>query len=114
MMLEEFLHAGIEPGDPVVVLIAASMVRDDMPWLYELALEVYRTAKTGNHEALERELRRFRLCAKAMMRNPIADDFGYFSDESRIFAIEFPQMLEHMLRRSQSATTATYGDVKKK
>ncbi len=32
MMLDEFMHMSGEPGDPVAVLMVASLVRDDMPW----------------------------------------------------------------------------------
>ena len=27
----------VEPGDPVAILMLASLVRDDMPWLYGVA-----------------------------------------------------------------------------
>lgn len=33
MMFEELMHMSGEPGDPVAILMAASLVRDDMPWL---------------------------------------------------------------------------------
>ena len=31
--------------------MAASIVRDDAPWLYELAMEVYRAVKLGDSDA---------------------------------------------------------------
>ena len=46
------------PGDPVSILIAASLVREDAPWLYELAMEVYRAVKSGDWGAIEREVAR--------------------------------------------------------
>jgi len=47
MMFEDMMHMSEEPGDPVAILMAASLMRDDAPWLYELALEVYRAVKSG-------------------------------------------------------------------
>ena len=34
MMLEDLMHMSGAPGDPVAILMAASIVREDMPWLY--------------------------------------------------------------------------------
>ena len=79
--------------------MAASMVRDDAPWLYELAMEVYRAVKSGKTEAIERELRRLRNFSEFTMRGPFFEEFG-LGKESYIFLREFPRMLEHMLSRT--------------
>jgi hypothetical protein len=49
MMFERMMFEG-GPGesDPIGILVAAGLARDDAPWLYELALETYRTIKTGS------------------------------------------------------------------
>lgn len=100
MMLEELMHMSGEPGDPVAILMAASIVRDEMPWLYELAMEVYRAAKTGSVEEIERELRRLRRFSKMMRRGRFMEELGFGRKEYRMIAGEFPRMLEHVLRRS--------------
>lgn len=100
MMFEDFMHMSGEPGDPVAILMAASFVRDDLPWLYELAMEVYRAVKSGNAEAIEREMTRLRHFSEAMMRGPFMDELGFGGKESHMFAMEFPRMLEHMLMRT--------------
>jgi hypothetical protein len=100
MMFEELMHMSGEPGDPVAILMAASVVRDDMPWLYELAMEVYRAVKAENVEAIEREMMRLRRFSEMMMRGPLIEEFGFGGKESHMLAMEFPRMLEHMLRRS--------------
>jgi hypothetical protein len=76
MMLEEMMHMAGEPGDPVGVLIAASLVRDDAPWLYELAMEVYRAIKSGNPEVIENEITRLKRFSEVVMRGPFFEDFG--------------------------------------
>lgn len=100
MMFEEIMHMSGEPGDPVAILMAASLIRDEMPWLYELAMEVYRAFKAGDMEGIELELNRLRRFSEVMMRGPFMEEFGFLDKESQRFAMDFPMMLEHMLRRS--------------
>lgn len=100
MMLDELMHMSGEPGDPVAILMAASVVRDDMPWLYELVMEVYRAVKAENNEAIEREMKRLRRFSDVMIRGPFMEEFGFGSKESHMFAMEFSRMLEHVLMRT--------------
>lgn len=100
MMFEEIMHMSGEPGDPVAILMAASVVRDDMPWLYELAMEVYRAINSGDPDSIERETRRLRRFSDVMRRGPFMEEFGFGDKQSHMFAMEFPRMLEHMLRRT--------------
>lgn len=100
MMFEELMHMSGEPGDPVAILMAASVVKDDMPWLYELAMEVYRAVKAENAEAIEREMKRLHRFSEVMRRGPFMEDFGLGSKESHMMAMEFPRMLEHILMRT--------------
>lgn len=94
------MHMHGEPGDPVAIFMMASLVRDDMPWLYELAMEVYRAVKAGNIEAIEREMQRLRRFSEMIMRGPFMEEFGFSGKEAHMFAMEFPRMLEHTLRRT--------------
>jgi hypothetical protein len=100
MMFEELMDMSGEPGDPVAILMAASLVRDDLPWLYELAMEVYRAVKSGNAGAIEREMKRLHRFSEFMMHGPVMEELGMGNRESHMFAMEFPRMLEHLLRRS--------------
>ncbi len=103
MMFEDLMHMAGEPGDPVAILMMASMVRDELPWLYELAMEVYRAVKAGNTHAIEHEVRRLRQLTEFMVHTPFMHEMGYDDKESHILAIELPRILEHMLRRSLGA-----------
>jgi hypothetical protein len=98
MMIEEMMHMAGSPGDPVAILMTASLFRDDAPWLYELAVEAYRTAKSGNAAAVEKELVRLERFSEVMMRGPWMEDVG--NKEAYIFVREFPLMLRHMLKRT--------------
>ena len=96
-MFEELMHMSGEPGDPVTILMAASMVRDDMPWLYELAMEVYRAVKGGNLEAIDRAMNRLGRFSEVMMQGPFMEELG---KESHMFAMEFPMMIAHAVKRA--------------
>lgn len=100
MMLEGLMHMSDETGDPVSILMAASIVRDDMPWLYELVMEVYRAAKTGEPESINRELHRLRRFSRIIARTPFMEEILFDRKEYHMMAIELPRMLEHTLRRT--------------
>mgnify|MGYP001404477058 FL=1 len=89
-----------DPSDPVGILMAASVFRDEVPWLYELAMEVYRAVKAGDPGAIEREMTRLRRFSEFMMHGPFMEEFGFGGKDVQMFCMEFPRMLEHMLQRS--------------
>jgi len=97
MMLEEMMHMAGGPADPVGILMAASLVRDDAPWLYELAMEVYRSVKSGEPEAIEREMARLERFAKFTAQRPFFEDLGLVDKDSYMFLREFPRLLQHVL-----------------
>lgn len=100
MMFEDLVHSSGDSGDPVAILMAASLIREDMPWLYELAMEVYRAVKSGNADAINSEMKRLRRVSETMMRGPFMKEFSYGNEDSFMFAMEFPRMLEHFLARA--------------
>jgi hypothetical protein len=95
-MMEEIMMAA-EPGDPIGILMVASLVRDDMPWLYELSMEVYRAAKDGDMRNIEDEMRKIRRFSDFALRGPFMDEFGFGNKDSHMIAMEFPRMLERVL-----------------
>lgn len=97
MMLEEMMHMAGEPGDALGILMAASVFRDDAPWLYELAMEVYRAVKSGDPAAIETEMARLQSFSEFTMRGPFMEEFGLGGKESYMFFREFPRMLHHRL-----------------
>lgn len=99
MMLEEIMHMTGDPGDPVGILMAASLFRDDAPWLYELVMEVYRAVKSGDPAAIEVEMSRLQRFSEFTMHGPFMEELGFAGKESYMFFREFPRMLHHMLNR---------------
>jgi len=107
MMFDELLHMSEEPGDPVGILMAASMIRDDAPWIYELAMEVYRAAKSGNTAQIEREMKRLERFAEFTMRGPFMEEFGFSGKEFHMFLMEFPRMLQRTLAQLKEKKSQT-------
>ena len=76
MMFREFHRmVGELPDDPIMILILASMFRDDLPWLYELGADAYRAIRSRHPDAAS-ALHRFRSAAKNLMRGPFMEEFG--------------------------------------
>jgi hypothetical protein len=98
MMLEELMHRGDDPGDPVMILMAASLIREDAPWFYELGLEAYRAIKSGNPTLIEGESERLSRFSKAIMQGPFMEDFMMGDKETYMLMREFPHFLHHTLQ----------------
>lgn len=78
MMVHEFSHMlGGKRGDPIVLLMLASLFREEMPWMYELALEAYRLSRSGAPEEAREARRRFQRAVEIMRHGPFdPDEFG--------------------------------------
>ena len=99
MMMEEMMHMMHTAGgsdDPIGILMVASMVRDEMPWLYEVASDVYRALKSGDGEAARREVKRLRHLPDLFMHGLFREEFG--GKEAHMI-MEFPRMLNSMIER---------------
>lgn len=102
MMLEDVSSMVSEEGDdPIGLLIFGSMVRDDLPWLYELIVEVYRELRGGDAKAAQRAVERLRRATKMLRRGPFMEEFAG-SKEAHMMIMELPSMLDHLLHRFES------------
>jgi len=99
-MFDNLMHMAGDSGDPIGILMAASIIRDDAPWVYELAMEAYRAAKSGDADAIRHEMKRLRNFSEISRRTPFLEEFGMGDKESFMFSMEFPRMLEHILHRA--------------
>ena len=96
MMIQELTHMMSEkPGDPISLLIVASICREDMPWLYELGMEAYRTAKVGPPEEADRTRRQFQRAVELLERGSFpVEELGLDPRALHMMMRE----LEHMMR----------------
>jgi hypothetical protein len=74
MMIDEMMHMmEFGPRDPTRLLVLASMLREDFPWIYELGAEAYRLASDGKTARAREAHRRFFAACKMLRRGPFMD-----------------------------------------
>jgi hypothetical protein len=76
MMHEVMNRMGIGPSDPIQILFIASFLRDDVPWVYELALEVYRALRAGRRDEAQKTFQRFIEALELLQKGPFSEEFG--------------------------------------
>jgi TIR domain len=64
------------PDDPIQLLILASLFREEVPWLYELALEAYRAIRSGDSKIAHDAYRRFKEALETLRRGPFLEMLG--------------------------------------
>lgn len=100
MMVDELTHMiSRSSDDPIGILIIASLVREDFPWLYEIGAEAYRTAKSGHMEEAEEALRMFRDAAEYTLRGPFMEEMDISPTEMHMMFKELPMIIDHYMHR---------------
>ena len=99
MMYEEIMRMSDKSGDPIGILIVASLVRDDLPWLYEIAVETYRAVKSGSQNAAKEAWMTLRRVINFTMEGRFMEEFAISSKEQHMMMRELPRMMEHMIQR---------------
>jgi hypothetical protein len=111
MMFEELTHiVSDDPTDPIGLLMIASMIRDDAPWLYELIVEAYREAKAGNSAAAREAIHRARRAGKVMMGGPWLEEMGVHPREIEMLVMELPMVLDRYLSQFEEKTVKRSGN----
>jgi hypothetical protein len=88
-MVEDVLHRS---GGPLGLLVAVSFVRDDLPWLYELGLDLYRKLESGGHPpAIRRAAARFETALDLARTGP------FIEREETYMAVRAAQSMMHRL-----------------
>ncbi len=97
-MVEEVLFGLQDSEDFLNILMATSLIRDELPWFYELGMEAYRACRDDDLESIELQIRRLHRLSDGALHGSLIEQLG--SKESRMLSMEFPRMLAHILRRS--------------
>lgn len=96
MMFEWVLHGpDLDARDPMRLLIMASILRDDYPWIYELAAEAYRALVNGNPSKAREAQHRFIEALHALRRGPFLEMSG--DKESFMMVHELMHMFEKLM-----------------
>lgn len=74
-MIEKMMHLmELELRDPIRYIFLGSMMKDDFPWLYDLAVDAYREAcKSGRSKEARR---RFFSCLRMLRHGPLIDSIN--------------------------------------
>ncbi len=76
-----------------------SLLRDDIPWLYELGMEVYRASRSSRKSAAKEALTRFRHAIKFTMHGLFMDEFMMRSKEGHMMIRDLEHMMEMIVER---------------
>jgi hypothetical protein len=110
-MMEEMAHVfSRRSGDPIGILMVASLVRDDFPWLYELGLEAYRAAKRGNFEQTKEALSVFGDAADFTLRGPFTEEMGLVGREAEGIR-ELPMVIHHLMEKVEEVPERKRGGI---
>jgi len=113
MMLEEMMHMSGLSSSPIGILIIAGIVRDDIPWLYEILVEAYRIVKSGDQKAIEQVLIVLDRVAEFTMHGQFMEELGMHTKDTRMMMREIPRFVEHTIHRYLEQTKKPFARRKK-
>lgn len=92
MMLEELIHMGKNPK--IGILMALSLLRDKMPWLYDIGVETFKTLeKDCSIEEKRNAIEEFEMTLEYSTRNPFFEEMCIESKDEHILFRELPRMI---------------------
>lgn len=96
MMIHELSRMlGSKRGDPIGLLIIASIFREEAPWMYELGVEAYHVARDGAPEEAIAARRRFLKAVDLVRRGPFGpDELGFDSKIIHMMIRDLDHVLE--------------------
>jgi hypothetical protein len=97
MMLHELMHMDPHQSPAVGILVVASFFRDLMPWVYELAVEVYHLRRRGNSAEFRRATEEFRRAVEFSVHGPMSRELIGRSKEMYMMMGEIEPLLDRVL-----------------
>ncbi|MCI0599780.1 MAG: toll/interleukin-1 receptor domain-containing protein [Beijerinckiaceae bacterium] len=114
MMMQDFIFGserfGFGPRDPLRFLLIASFVKDDLPWLYELAADAYRETVSESPRAKVAQQRMVAVF-KALQRRPSMEMFE--SKEMHMVVHELLHYVDGVFAESGPSLGEVFGDALK-
>ena len=89
--MHEMLRVTRDPRDPLRYVVFGSYFKEDLPWLYELAMETYRAVVGGSKKQAVDAERRLARALDGAMHGPMIEMLG--SKEARYMIMEGRDML---------------------
>lgn len=103
-MIEEVVNFSSSVGDPIGLLMILSHFRDDLPWLYELGLELYRAVRRRSSPAIDDAMKRFQMAIEFSMQTPFISPLRH--KEMYFLYRELPYLMERFAPRQVSLLEA--------
>lgn len=97
MMVDELMHMS-KPNDPIGLLATIGLFREEMPWLYELGLEVYRAIQRGNASQIRKAGNAFHMALDFTSHGPLGREFH--DKETFYFLRESTDLLHRYIQRA--------------
>jgi hypothetical protein len=104
MMFHEIDAMSSKGNDPIGLLIIASMLRDDLPWLYEIGIDAYRAFRSGDPKYIDEAVSRFQNAVEFAMHGPFIEE-----KELHMMLRELPRVLEHTIQRARQIKSSASG-----
>lgn len=106
MMFEELLFNPSlnksRHGSATAWLLFISTIRDDLPWIYEVGLELYRALRIGDPQAISEARGNMIEILEIATHGPFMHEFLRPDDEETYFMMRhIPEMMERFLDRSE-------------
>lgn len=83
-------------GSATGILIALSFYKDQLPWLYEIGMEAYRSASSGDWKGARDILRDMRMMTEMSMESAWMEDWIGNEKEAFMLMEELPMLLERL------------------
>ena len=97
-MWEELMHHSFKLGDPYMgFLLIISLCRDDMPWLYEMGMETYRTLKASKTKSEKQKALSSFSHSIELLHHPMFYEMGARSEEAYIMTKEIMHLMPRLL-----------------
>jgi len=99
MMVDELMH--MSPNPYIGMLLALSLIKDKMPWLYEIGTETIRTIRSDiSMKEKDMAIMEFDEMVEMISHNPMMEEFFMVnSKEDHMLFRELPRMLRKNMHR---------------
>ncbi len=100
MMFEEILHnLPNGPQDSLAIILCASLIRDDAPWLYELARAAYETSRSENPAIRDHTLKALLSAIEFTVHGPFMELIHMESEEDHMMFMDAVRVLQRVVER---------------
>lgn len=103
-MLEEILFVSAGPDErggtsAAALLLILSLVKDDIPWLHEVGMAIYRAMVSDDSRLVKSAHRQFQITMELAMHGPWRRNFSRDDEDSFMLSHYLPELIERAVKR---------------